>query len=99
VGSLELGRGAADGIIYAISKTALNMAMRKAGIALRERGIVVALLAPGMVDTDMLALSRPGFTSGVTAEDVVPQLAEIIDGLNASYDGRPVSSDGSVLPW
>ena len=98
VSSLELGLGASNGLIYSISKAALNMAMRKSAIALRERGVIVALIAPGMVDTDMLATSRPD-AQGIAVERSVAGMAEVIAGLDASYDGKPRTYDGKVLPW
>ena len=99
VGSIELGRGASDGLIYSISKSALNMAMRKAAQALQPRGVIVALVAPGMVDTDMLAQSRPGMPSGTSPAESVVRMAVLIDALDGSYDGRPITADGERLPW
>jgi NAD(P)-dependent dehydrogenase (short-subunit alcohol dehydrogenase family) len=99
VSSIELGRGASNGLVYAISKAALNMAMRKAGTALEDRGVIVALVAPGMVGTDMLALSRPGQQNALEPDESVASMARIIAALDASYDGRPITYDGEVLPW
>jgi NAD(P)-dependent dehydrogenase (short-subunit alcohol dehydrogenase family) len=86
------------GIYYSTSKAALNMAMRKAALALAERGIIVAAIAPGAVDTDMLAQARPGLR-GIEPATSVAGMAEVIAGLDSDYDGRPRNFDGSVLDW
>jgi NAD(P)-dependent dehydrogenase (short-subunit alcohol dehydrogenase family) len=99
VSSIELGRGASDGLIYSISKAALNMAMRKTAMALQPRGVIVALIAPGMVDTDMLAQSRPGMPSGTSPAEVVAEMSTLINGLDQRYDGRPLTLEGGTLPW
>jgi NAD(P)-dependent dehydrogenase (short-subunit alcohol dehydrogenase family) len=87
-----------DGIFYATSKAALNMAMRKAGLALAERGIVVAVIAPGTVDTDMLAVARPGL-EGIPPATSVAGMARVIDDLGDGHDGRPRTYDGRALDW
>jgi NAD(P)-dependent dehydrogenase (short-subunit alcohol dehydrogenase family) len=92
----RVGNGA--GIFYSTSKAALNMAMRKAAIALTDRAIVVAVIAPGAVDTDMLATARPG-QRGIEPERSVAGMAEVIAALEPGHDGRARSYDGSVLEW
>jgi NAD(P)-dependent dehydrogenase (short-subunit alcohol dehydrogenase family) len=99
VSSLTLGLGARNGLIYAISKAALNMAMRKAGAELSSRGVIVALVTPGLVDTDMLALSRPGYENAISPEESVAGMAAVIAGLDETYDGAPVTYEGESLPW
>ncbi len=99
-GSVSPDRGAGGGVIYGISKAALNMAMRKARAELAGRGIIVALIAPGLVATDMLAVARPTFVANAqTPAQSVAAMAEVIERLDASYDGRPRNYDGSVMPW
>jgi NAD(P)-dependent dehydrogenase (short-subunit alcohol dehydrogenase family) len=76
------------------------MAMRKARADLEDRGIIVALIAPGLVYTDMLATNRPSLVPRArTAEESVASIAEVIASLDQTYDGRPRNYDGSVLPW
>jgi len=97
---LEPDRVAGGGMFYAISKAALNMAMRKAGAELESRGIIVATIAPGIVLTDMLATNRPSLVPrSRTAEESVAGIAAVIESLDKSYDGRPRNYDGSILPW
>lgn len=65
-----------------------------------NRGIVVALVAPGPVVTDMLQTNRPSLVLRAnTPEESVTGMAAVIEGLDASYDGRPLSFDGSVVAW
>ena len=90
--------GSGTGIFYSTSKAALNMAMRKAAVALADHGIVVALLAPGAVDTDMLAIARPGLR-GIEPARSVAGMAAVIESLGPGNDGRVRSYDGSVLDW
>ncbi|HSG64039.1 MAG TPA: SDR family oxidoreductase [Gammaproteobacteria bacterium] len=99
-GSVSPDRVRGGGIYYAISKAALNMAMRKARAELEGRGIIVAAIAPGMVHTDMLATNRPSLVPRAkTAEESVASIAEVIASLDHTYDGRPRNYDGTALPW
>ena len=66
------------GLIYEVSKAALNMSMRQIRAEVAEHGIIVALIAPGMVATDMRRRLRrvspasprslPGSTRTTTAD-------------------------------
>jgi NAD(P)-dependent dehydrogenase (short-subunit alcohol dehydrogenase family) len=99
-GSVSPDRVAGGGVFYGISKAALNMAMRKARTELVDRGIIVALIAPGMVSTDMLVTNRPSLVPRARpAEESVADIVEVIENLDQSYDGRPRNYDGRVLPW
>ena len=76
------------------------MAMRSARAELAGRGIIVALIAPGLVATDMLAVARPTLVANAqTPAQSVAGIAEVIENLDQSYDGRPLNYDGSVIPW
>ena len=99
-GSVSRETVSTGGAYYGISKTALNMAMRKVGAGLADRGIVVALIAPGPTVTDMLQTNRPSLVPRAnTSEDAAAGMAAVIEGLDASYDGRPLSYDGSTVAW
>jgi NAD(P)-dependent dehydrogenase (short-subunit alcohol dehydrogenase family) len=76
------------------------MAMRKTRAELEHRGIIVALIAPGLVSTDMLVTNRPSLVPRArTAEESVADIAAVIASLDQSYDGRPRNFDGGILPW
>lgn len=99
-GSVSREAVSTGGAYYGISKTALNMAMRKVGAELAGRGIVVALVAPGPTVTDMLQTNRPSLVPRAnTSEDSAAGMAAVIEGLDESHDGRPLSFDGSTVAW
>ncbi len=99
-GSVSRETVSTGGAYYGISKTALNMAMRKVGAELADRGIIVALVAPGPTVTDMLQTNRPSLVPRAnTSEDAAVGMAAVIARLDASYDGRPLSYDGSTVAW
>ncbi len=99
-GSVSRDGRPGGGMFYGVSKAALNMAMRQVRAELKGRNVVVALIAPGLVATDMLAVSRPTLVSRAqTPAQSVAGIAAVIEGLEESYDGRPRNYDGSVIPW
>ena len=87
---------------YRASKVALNMTMRVLADEFRDRGVIVALVAPPPTETDMLRQligpenaarqGRPG--------EVISRLMTVIDGLTMENSGgQPVYFDGTLLPW
>lgn len=83
---------------YRISKTGLNMAMRGLRTDLKGRGIIVALIAPGMVGTQLLADS--GWTGkSLTPEESVAGMTEIIAALTPEDKGTITNTDGKTIPW
>lgn len=82
---------------YRPSKAALNMEMRNLAIQLKSKGVSVALIDPGPVDTDMMSMLpkkmlRPVETAG-------SDLIRITDQLSLENTGTFWTFDGSVLPW
>jgi NAD(P)-dependent dehydrogenase (short-subunit alcohol dehydrogenase family) len=82
---------------YRPSKAALNMEMRNLAIQLKSKGVAVALIDPGPVDTDMMSMLpkrmlRPVETAG-------SDLIRITDQLSVANTGTFWTFDGSVLPW
>lgn len=99
-GSVSGERVSTGGAFYSISKAALNMAMRKAGAALEEQGIVIALIAPGIVVTDMLQKNRPNLVSRANSPaESVAGMAAVIARIDRSYNKQIVNYDGSVVAW
>jgi NAD(P)-dependent dehydrogenase (short-subunit alcohol dehydrogenase family) len=82
---------------YRASKAALNMEMRNLAFALKGKGIAVALINPGPVDTDMMK----GLPKAMlrTKEDAVKDLIRITDQLNLENTGSFWNFDGTPLPW
>jgi NAD(P)-dependent dehydrogenase (short-subunit alcohol dehydrogenase family) len=82
---------------YRPSKAALNMEMHLLAIQLKGKGVSVALIDPGPVDTDMMSMLpkkilRPVETAG-------SDLIRITDQLSLENTGTFWTFDGSVLPW
>jgi len=98
LGSLTLMGRMSRFYYYQMSKAALNMGMRAMRNDLQSRGIIVALLAPGMVDTDLLAASGYKGKSLMPAESAT-SLYALVAGLTLEDKGVPVNVDGKTIPW
>jgi len=83
---------------YRSSKAALNMVMRALRVDLRDRGIVVALVSPGMVGTQLLYDSGWRGKS-LTPEESVAGMATHIEQLSLEDPGVIVNTDGRIIPW
>ncbi|MBT9470527.1 MAG: SDR family oxidoreductase [Pseudomonadota bacterium] len=81
---------------YRTSKAALNMAMRSMAMDLRERGVIVALLSPGIVDTDF---TRGARMPKIPVEDSVAGLIETIDRLGPDDAGVFTRYNGETVDW
>ena len=97
--SSDLGSMAsnASGKLYAYraSKAALNSCMKSLAIDLgRDRGLLVAVLHPGWVRTDM-GTAR----ASIGAPESVAGLIKVIEGLDAGKSGRFWRYDGAEVPW
>lgn len=98
LGSLTLMGRMSRFYYYQMSKAALNMGMRAMRNDLAGRGIVVALVAPGMVDTDLLADS--GYTGkALTPAESAAGLYKLVAELTPEDKGVPINVDGKPIPW
>ncbi|KGD61931.1 short-chain alcohol dehydrogenase-like protein [Alcanivorax jadensis T9] len=79
---------------YRISKAGLNAAGKSLALDLHERGIAVAILHPGWVQTDMT-----GNSGNLTVDEAASNLITRMDELSLENSGTFWHSDGSVLPW
>lgn len=78
---------------YRMSKVAVSMAGKSLSHDLKPKGIAVAILHPGLVQTRMT-----GF-SGITTSESVQGLIKRIDELNLDNTGTFWHSNGEILPW
>lgn len=78
---------------YRMSKVAVSMAGKSLSHDLKPRGIAVAILHPGLVQTRMT-----DFT-GITPEVSVKGLLKRIDELTLQNTGTFWHSNGEILPW
>lgn len=86
------GSGAYYG--YRASKAALNALGKSLAIDLKPKGIAVALLHPGFVQTRMV-----GFNGDITPVQAAAGLAQRIEELNLDNTGSFWHSNGELLPW
>jgi NAD(P)-dependent dehydrogenase (short-subunit alcohol dehydrogenase family) len=93
IGSVTAGRT----YFYRASKAALNMEMKNLAVVLKGKGIALALINPGPVDTDMMkgapkSILRP-------KEQAVADMIRITDRLNVNNTGLYWNYSGEFLPW
>jgi len=79
---------------YRMSKAALNAAGRSLAIDLAPRGVAVAMLHPGFVQTSMT-----GGRGDIDAATAVRNLLSRIDELTLATSGSFLHANGSSLPW
>lgn len=98
LGSLTLMSKMQGMSYYRISKAGVNMGMRAIRASLKSEDIIVALIAPGMVQTQLLVDS--GYRGkALTPEYSAAGMAEIIAGLTLEDKGKPTNVDGAIIPW
>lgn len=93
------GGGMPGGYWYKGAKSALNMMMFSLAQDVRERGVLVACLSPGQVDTQGYAargITIPGMTD--IAESVGGMRA-VIAGLTIEQTGSFIRFSGEPQPW
>lgn len=73
------------------------MAMRVMQAELRERGIKVGILAPGMVDTRLFRQGGGGMPAVVSATQSVAAVMKHIDEL--TQDAEIILYTGEKVPW
>ncbi|MCD8521287.1 MAG: SDR family oxidoreductase [Saccharospirillaceae bacterium] len=79
---------------YRASKAALNAIGKSLAVDLAPRGIAVAQLHPGFVQTRMV-----GFNGDITPAQAAEGLAARIDELSLSDTGSFWHANGQMLPW
>ena len=93
MGSVEdNGSGAYYG--YRASKAALNAMGKSLAIDLKGKGVAVAMLHPGFVQTRMV-----GFNGDITAQQAASGIAKRIEELTLDTTGGFWHSNGESLPW
>jgi hypothetical protein len=70
---------------------------------LKSKGIIAALISPGMVDTKLLDESGYQGRNKISPEESVAGLVKIIDEISLDTmkktRGRPTNFDEKILPW
>ena len=93
MGSIDDNKGGGS-YVYRSSKTALNSVVKSLSVDLENEGIVVALIHPGWVKTDM------GGPNALIEKDMsVRRMTEVISNLDISSTGNFYNYDGSIILW
>jgi NAD(P)-dependent dehydrogenase (short-subunit alcohol dehydrogenase family) len=108
IGSIK-GPGAYQ---YRASKAAVNMIMRIMSFEVADRGVIVSMIHPGMVDTrgyldadvatlpqrvrEAMPMIRKTF---LRPRESVDQMITLIDGLTPEVSGQFYDYKGDTLPW
>lgn len=79
---------------YRMSKCALNIAGKSLALDLAPRGISVAILHPGFVQTDMT-----GKTGNLKPSESAAHLFQRINQLDLAKTGTFWHCEGEILPW
>lgn len=79
---------------YRMSKAALNMAAMSLTRDLADRGVLVAVLHPGFVKTEMT-----GGNGNIEPPEAAKGLIARIDGLTPNNSGTFWHANGETLPW
>ena len=93
MGSIDDNKGG-GAYVYRSSKTALNAVVKSLSVDLENEGIVVALIHPGWVKTDM-----GGPNALIDKDTSVRGMTEVISNLDISSTGNFYDYDGSIIPW
>jgi NAD(P)-dependent dehydrogenase (short-subunit alcohol dehydrogenase family) len=80
---------------YRMSKVALSMAGKSLSHDLKPKGIAVAILHPGLVQTRMTNFTTSGITPAVSVQGLLAR----IEQLDLNNTGTFWHSNGEVLPW
>ena len=99
LGSATLTQRRGGMYFYRASKGALNVTMRALGADLRPQGIMVGIIAPGMVETDLLAASGYKGPGAIKTPESVTGMMKVIDGLTLENNDKAINYNGDVIPW
>jgi NAD(P)-dependent dehydrogenase (short-subunit alcohol dehydrogenase family) len=92
----SIARAGGGNYFYRTSKAGLNMAMRAIGADLATQGVIVAVVSPGFVDTD---LTRGLAAPKISVAESGNGLADHIERLTAEDGRRFLRFNGEEVPW
>ena len=103
LGSMAIMGNSERFYFYRMSKSALNMGVLALNASLKPRGVIAALISPGMVDTQLLDESGYRGNNKVSPEESVAGFIKVIDSISLETmkktRGRPTNFDEMILPW
>jgi len=83
---------------YRASKAALNMVTVNLAKAVKDRGIIVGMVAPGATDTEFMKEVRGRMPLGDPKDRTAGMIAQI-DGFTMSTTGAFKEYSGQTIPW
>lgn len=95
---------------YRASKAGVNMLMRTYGEAVKDRGVIVAIIAPGSIDTDnYMEVEDPSTlperdrrmvaANAYAPREAIGKMIDLIDNLTLDDITTFHKWDGTTLPW
>ena len=84
---------------YRMSKAAVNMAMRAMHADFKSEGLIIATIAPGQVETELLFASGFRGPGSITVEESVAGLMDVIENISLDTVGLPLNYNGEPIPW
>ena len=103
LGSMQITGNSDRFYFYRMSKAALNMGVIAMNVSLKSKGVMSALIAPGMVDTQLLDESGYAGPGVITTEDSAIGLIEVIDEISPQTirknRGKATNYNKGIIPW
>ncbi len=88
---------------YRASKAALHMGMRSVAADLKGQGVIVGIIGPGSVETEMYAQYGADYgykdPNSITTAQSVGMMMKIIEGLDQTSNAKLINSDGKTYPF
>ncbi|MDH3512745.1 MAG: SDR family oxidoreductase [Gammaproteobacteria bacterium] len=99
-GSFTLDSGDLPGMyFYKSSKAAQNMIMRNVAKDVKEHGITIGILSPGMVNTAGEIPPERRFPGLIEPPESIAGMIKVIDGLSLEDSGSFIRYNGEPQPW
>ena len=113
IGSISRMQNPTPFPLLATSKAAVNMAMRTVAMQLKDQGVTVAMLMPGVVQTRMMyqaggmsleeASKQTTFEfdrpGTISAAESASRIKSVVESIDGSETGIFLNNDGSPVEW
>ena len=103
LGSMQITGNTDRFYFYRMSKAALNMGVIAMNVSLKSKGVMSALIAPGMVDTQLLDESGYAGPGVITTDDSAIGLMEVIEEISPQTirknRGKATNYNKGIIPW
>jgi NAD(P)-dependent dehydrogenase (short-subunit alcohol dehydrogenase family) len=99
LGSSELTARRGGFYAYRASKAALNIGFRALAADWKAEGLMVGIIAPGMVETDLLAASGFRGPGAIKTDASVAGMMKVIEAMTLESNSKALNYDGQPIPW